>query len=60
VLAVQDGPAMVAAAHAEGIPATLIGHSGGGDLILPDGDTISLATLRASHEYFFPAWFAAR
>jgi len=59
VLAVPNGPAMVAAATAHGVPATLIGHSGGRDLILPDGDTISITDLRARHEHFFPAWFAA-
>jgi hypothetical protein len=32
-----------------------IGQTGGADLTLPDGDTISLATLRAEHERFFPS-----
>ena len=31
-------------------------QAGGEDLTLPDGDTISLAALRAAHERFFPAW----
>lgn len=44
-------------AHAEqaGVPARLIGQSGGNDLILPSGVTISAARLVAAHEAFFPA-----
>jgi phosphoribosylformylglycinamidine synthase len=38
------------------VPAALIGKSGGHNLTLPDGDTISLDTVRATHESFFPAW----
>ena len=33
-----------------------LGTSGGQDLTLPDGGTISIAALRAAHERFFPAW----
>ncbi|MFT8307114.1 phosphoribosylformylglycinamidine synthase subunit PurL [Acetobacter malorum] len=42
------------AEHA-GVPARLIGQSGGNDLILPSGVTISAARLVAAHEAFFPA-----
>jgi phosphoribosylformylglycinamidine synthase len=59
VLAVADSAALLQAAAAAGVPAMRIGQSGGGDLTLPDGDTISLATLRAAHERFFPAWMDA-
>ena len=56
VLAVADAAALVRAAEAAGVPAMRIGTSGGQDLTLPDGGTISVAALRAAHERFFPAW----
>jgi phosphoribosylformylglycinamidine synthase II len=56
VLAVPDGPAVVRAAEAAGLAAVRIGHSGGADLTVPDGGTISIAKLRAAHEAFFPAF----
>ena len=56
ILAVADSAALLQAAAAAWVPAMRIGQTGGGDLTLPDGDTISLATLRAEHERFFPAW----
>ena len=59
VLAVPDGTAMIRAAEALGIPATRIGHSGGQDLTVPDGGTISVRALRAAHERFFPEWMDA-
>ncbi len=59
VLAVTDAPALLAAAQAAGIPATLIGHATAAqDLTLPGGMAISLSLLREAHEGFFPAWFA--
>jgi len=56
ILAVADGPAVVRAAEKAGVPAARIGHSGGQDLTVPDGGTISVARLRAAHESFLPAW----
>jgi phosphoribosylformylglycinamidine synthase II len=56
VLAVADSAALLAAAHAAGMPARRLGHSGGRDLTLPDGATISLESLRQAHEAFLPAW----
>ena len=56
VLAVADAAVLVRAAEAAGVPAARIGTSGGQDLTLPDGGTISVAALRAAHERFFPAW----
>ncbi len=56
VLAVPDGSAVVRAAEAAGVPAIKIGTSGGQDLTLPDGGTISVRALRAAHERFFPAF----
>jgi phosphoribosylformylglycinamidine synthase II len=56
VLAVADSERLVRIAEAAGIPAARIGTSGGRDLTLPDGATISVAALRVAHERFFPTW----
>jgi phosphoribosylformylglycinamidine synthase len=58
VLAVASPPALLAAAAAAGIPATLIGHTGGNSLTLPGSSAIFLDMLRDANERFFPAWFA--
>jgi phosphoribosylformylglycinamidine synthase len=55
LLAVEDAPALLAAAAAAGVAASLLGTTGGPDLTLPSGDTISLIELRAVHERFLPA-----
>ena len=55
VLAVADGAALRAAAAAAGVPATRLGRSGGGDLVLAGGSAISVAGLRAIHESRLPA-----
>ena len=47
---------LIRAAEAAGLPAVRIGTSGGQDLTLPDGGTISVRALRAAHERFFPSW----
>ena len=56
VVAVADAGSVIRAAETAGVPAIRLGHSGGQDLTLPDGGTISVAALRAAHERFFPAW----
>ena len=56
LLAVPDAALLVRAAEAAGLPAVRIGTSGGQDLTLPDGGTISVRALRAEHERFFPSW----
>ncbi len=56
VLAVDDAPAVFSAAIAAGIPVEVIGTTGGRNLTLPDGDTISIADARAMNEKFFPDW----
>jgi phosphoribosylformylglycinamidine synthase len=53
---VPDSASFIRAAEAAGVPASRLGHSGGKDLTLPDGGTISVDELRALHEHFFPAW----
>ena len=55
ILAVTDSPALLQAASFAGVPAVRIGVSAGGDLTLPNGDTMSLTTLRTANERFFPA-----
>lgn len=59
ILAVPDSATLIRTAEAAGVPAVRIGTSGGQDLTLPDGGTISVQALRAAHERFFPAWMEA-
>jgi len=56
LLAVGDSATLIRAAEAAHVPAQRIGTSGGQDLTLPDGGTISVKALRAAHERFFPSW----
>ncbi len=56
VLAVAEAAPIIRAAEGAGLPALRIGHSGGRDLTLPDGGTISVEALRAAHAAFFPSW----
>jgi phosphoribosylformylglycinamidine synthase len=56
LLAVPDAASLIRTAEAAGLPAVRIGTSGGQDLTLPDGGTISVRALRAVHERFFPSW----
>jgi phosphoribosylformylglycinamidine synthase len=55
VLAVPDAVALLATAAAAGIPAMLLGRSGGGDLALPGGQAVSVERLRQAHEATLPA-----
>jgi len=56
LVAVPDHVAFTRIAEAAGIPAMRLGTSGGQDLTLPDGGTISISALRMAHEHFFPSW----
>ncbi len=56
LVAVPDHAGFTRIAEAAGIPAVRLGTSGGQDLTLPDGGTISIAALREAHDRFFPAW----
>ena len=56
IVAVPDHANFTRTAEAAGIPALRLGTSGGQDLTLPDGGTISIAALRAAHERFLPSW----
>jgi phosphoribosylformylglycinamidine synthase subunit PurL len=59
VVAVPDAAAFCRTADAAGIPAMRLGTSGGQDLTLPDGGTISIAALRSVHQRFFPTWMGS-
>jgi phosphoribosylformylglycinamidine synthase len=59
LIAVPDSAALIRTAELAGIPAMRIGTSGGKDLTLPDGGTISVEALRAAHERFLPLWLDA-
>jgi len=56
IVAVPDHANFTRLADTAGIPAMRLGTSGGQDLTLPDGGTISVNALRAAHERFFPQW----
>ncbi len=56
LIAVPDSASFIRSADTAGVPAMRIGTSGGRDLTLPDGGTISVEELRVLHEGFFPAW----
>jgi phosphoribosylformylglycinamidine synthase subunit PurL len=56
VVAVPESASFIRAAESAGLAAVRIGTSGGQDLTLPDGGTISVRALRAAHERFFPSW----
>ncbi len=67
VLVTAHADALLAHAAAAGVPARRLGHAEeagtteggsteGGGLTLPGGVLISLASLRAAHERFFPEW----
>ncbi len=58
LLAVPDSAAVIRAADKAGVPAIRIAVSGGQDLTLPDGGTISVSALREAHARFFPSWMA--
>ncbi|MBY0252840.1 MAG: phosphoribosylformylglycinamidine synthase II, partial [Methylobacterium organophilum] len=55
VLAVADAAPILAEAAAAGVPAMRLGRSGGGALVLPSGESISVAALAEAHEATLPA-----
>ena len=54
-LAKPKAESLVSAARAAGVPAGILGETGGNALTLAGGNTISLSKLRAAHEGFLPA-----
>ncbi|MFT9025210.1 phosphoribosylformylglycinamidine synthase subunit PurL [Acetobacter indonesiensis] len=59
LVCVKDADDLCQKAEKAGVPARLIGRSGGNELILPNGVTISAARLTVAHEAFFPALMAS-
>jgi phosphoribosylformylglycinamidine synthase len=62
VLAVDPDRAMdiLYAARAGGVPAMVLGLTGGDSLILPDEQAISVAELKAAHEAWLPNYMAGK
>lgn len=54
VAATRNGAALVSAAEAAGVPARLLGRSGGDCLVLDDGISLAVAHLRDVNAVFFP------
>ena len=56
VIAAADASGLLAAARTAGVPARLLGRSGGNELTCPGIVSISLNELREAHERFFASW----
>ncbi|KQU16105.1 phosphoribosylformylglycinamidine synthase [Methylobacterium sp. Leaf94] len=56
----ETAPDLLYSASAQGIPAAVIGVTGNDHLTLPHGETISVATLRETHEGWLPAYMASQ
>jgi phosphoribosylformylglycinamidine synthase len=54
----DQAPDILYEATALGIPAAIVGMSGGDSLILPDGEAISVQDLKAAHEAWLPRFMA--
>jgi len=50
--------AILADAKRAGVPARIIGTTGGADLVLPNGDKLMIARLRNAHEAWFPLYMS--
>ena len=59
IVEADSGDAVVAAAQANGVPARVIGRTGGAALTVDDLHTISVKTLRDAHEHWLPNYMAA-
>jgi phosphoribosylformylglycinamidine synthase len=56
LVTVGDAEALLAAAEQAGVPARVLGQTGGDSLILAEGEAISLADLRVGHEGWLPGY----
>ncbi|MEI7875764.1 MAG: hypothetical protein WCK95_26815, partial [Alphaproteobacteria bacterium] len=56
LIATDDGNALVAAAAAVGVPATLLGYTGGDSLAVESLLTLPLGELRTVHEAWLPTY----
>jgi phosphoribosylformylglycinamidine synthase len=52
--------ALIAEAKAAGVPAQLIGQTGGADLALPGEAAVSIVALRKAHESWLPDYMAGK
>jgi phosphoribosylformylglycinamidine (FGAM) synthase-like enzyme len=52
--------AVVAEAKAAGVPAEIIGKTGGSELALPGEAAVSIAALRKTHESWLPDYMAGK
>jgi len=59
ILAVSDAPGLIARANAAGVPAALLGTTGGDALTVEGHGAISTADLKRAHEAWLPAYMAA-
>jgi len=50
--------AILSDAKRAGVPARIIGTTGGADLVLPNGDKLMIARLRNAHEAWFPLYMS--
>jgi len=58
LVAAEDGAAVVAKAQSAGVPARILGQTGGNSLTVGDTHTISINELRQSHEEWLPTFMA--
>ena len=59
VIQTADAEAVLKAASGAGVPAIVIGRSGGTSLTVSGHDPISVSTLREAHEGWLPGYMAA-
>jgi phosphoribosylformylglycinamidine synthase II len=59
IVTAADGAAIVAIAKAGGVPAAVVGSTGGAVLTLSGANSISVADLRSAHEGWLPAFMNA-
>ncbi|MCB8878712.1 phosphoribosylformylglycinamidine synthase subunit PurL [Acidisoma cellulosilytica] len=58
VIAAKDASGLLEEARTAGIPACLLGRTGGNELTFPGGSSVSLADLKEAHERFFKTWMS--
>jgi phosphoribosylformylglycinamidine synthase subunit PurL len=57
-VAEKRSAAVLTEARSAGVPARIIGTTGGGDLVLPNGDTVTVAQLRTANAIWFPRYMS--
>ncbi|WP_299377389.1 phosphoribosylformylglycinamidine synthase subunit PurL [uncultured Kiloniella sp.] len=58
LISIGDAESLLEAAEEAGVSAVVVGRTGGNDLTLPGGSTISVAELRACNEAWMPNYMA--